>query len=73
MQDGQASVEYALLVTALVVGMCLLVRFSTPVEAVARAVAHAATPGDGRYVPAHRVRGTPRRPPHRHEHRCLCR
>ena len=73
MHHGQASVEYALLATALVVGMCLLVRFSTPVEAVARAVVHAAAPAGRRHVPAQRVRGSPRRPPHRHEHRCLCR
>jgi hypothetical protein len=70
MERGQSTVEYVLLVTMLVLGMCLLVRFPTPVAWMARAVAHAV---------AHRP-AAPRRhggghhhgSPHRHPHPCLC-
>ena len=41
MQRGQATIEYLLLITALMLGMCVLVRFPTPVEWMARAIVHA--------------------------------
>jgi hypothetical protein len=75
MSRGQATVEYLTLVTALVVGVCLLVRFETPVRAVAEAVAHAVA------APHRRARFDPRphtsihrpHPPRRPTvHRCLC-
>jgi hypothetical protein len=62
MERAQATVEYLLLVVALTLGGCLLVRFWTPVEAVAMAVAHAFAP------PPHHAR-TPGRPPRPHRPR----
>jgi hypothetical protein len=67
---GQATVEYALLVVALVVAVCLLVRFATPVTDVARAVAHAMSHRPARHRP-HATIGK-RRPPHRRPAPCLC-
>ncbi|MGN6377776.1 MAG: hypothetical protein ACTHNU_02380 [Gaiellales bacterium] len=71
MQRGQASVEYLLLISALLLGICLLVRFETPVEAIARSVVHAL---EGRRP--HPGPATPRRHPHRppthRRHACRC-
>ena len=69
-EKGASLVEYALLVVALVVAVCLLVRFATPVTDVARAVAHAVS-----HRPAHHRPHAPigkRRPPHRRPAPCLC-
>jgi hypothetical protein len=71
MERGQSTVEYVLLVTVLVLGMCLLARFATPVEWMARAVAHAVAhrpPTPDRHGGGGRHHG----PPHRHPHPCLC-
>jgi hypothetical protein len=69
MQRGQATIEYLLLVTALMLSMCLLVRYPTPVEWMARAIAHAVS-----HRPAtHRHHGGGRHhASHRHPHPCVC-
>jgi hypothetical protein len=41
MHAGQAIVEYALLAFAVVLGLCLLARFATPVEAIGAAIVQA--------------------------------
>jgi hypothetical protein len=41
MHRGQATIEYVLLLTALMLGLCVLVRYETPVRWLARAIAHA--------------------------------
>jgi len=48
---GQATVEYALLAVALVVAVCVLVRYATPVTEMARAVAHAVSHRPARHRP----------------------
>jgi hypothetical protein len=70
-QRAQASVEYLLLVSAILVGACLLVRFQTPVRAVATAVVHAVT-GHARHPSPTLHRHHPHRPPTRRPHPCLC-
>ena len=69
MERGQATIEYALLATTIVVATCLLVRFETPVQSLARAVAHAMAPSRPR-PPRH---GGGHHGHHRHRpHPCLC-
>jgi hypothetical protein len=69
-QRGQATIEYALLATALVVAMCLLVRFETPVQWLARAVVHTIVPRPaGR---PHRGGGGHHGHRQRRPHPCLC-
>jgi hypothetical protein len=73
MRRGQATIEYALLIAALMVGLCLLVRFPTPVQWMARSIAYAVSPrpsGGHRHGGAHP--GGHRRPPHRHPNPCIC-
>jgi len=73
MRRGQATIEYALLITALMVGLCLLVRFPTPVQWMARSIAHAVSHGPSgghRHGGAHP--GGHRRPPNRHPNPCIC-
>jgi hypothetical protein len=41
MERGQASIEYTLLIAILIVSLCLLVRYQSPVIAIARSVQHA--------------------------------
>ena len=41
MHRGQATIEYVLLLTALMLGLCVLVRYETPVRWLARAITHA--------------------------------
>jgi hypothetical protein len=68
---GQASIEYVLLISALMVAICVLVRYPAPVEWMARSIAHAVS----QRPPAHRSHGGGRhhrKPPHRHPHPCLC-
>ena len=75
MHRGQSSVEYSLLLTALMLGVCLLVRFSTPVGdlagevagAIARPVVHAPAAAPRRVGSIHRHHHRPPAP-----HRCLC-
>jgi hypothetical protein len=67
MHRGQATIEYVLLLTALMVGLCVLVRYETPVRFLARAITHALPHrqgggGGGRH------HGPERRRPHP----CLC-
>jgi len=67
MHRGQATIEYVLLLTALTVGLCVLVRHETPVRFLARAITHALPHrqgggGGGRH------HGPERRRPHP----CLC-
>jgi hypothetical protein len=71
MQRAQASVEYLLLVSAILVGACLLVRFQTPVQAVATAVVHAVS-GHEQRAPGQSGRHHPHRSPTRRPHPCLC-
>ena len=68
MHRGQATIEYVVLLTALMVGLCVLVRYETPVRFLARAITHALPhrPGGGGGG-GHRHRPGPRRP-----HPCLC-
>jgi hypothetical protein len=72
MQRGQATVEYAALVLLALVVACSLVRFHTPVQALAADLARAATahPRRHRVVkhPAGRHGGRHRAP----DRRCLC-
>lgn len=72
MQRAQASVEYLLLASAILVGACLLVRFQTPVRAVATAVVHAVA-GHQRHDRGLLGGHHPHRSPTRHPHPCLCR
>jgi len=74
MERAQATVEYLLLAMAVIVGGCLLVRFATPVEAVARAVVHAVAPRPPHGAPAHPRRSRPASQPRRHRtpRPCLC-
>jgi hypothetical protein len=61
---GQATVEYGLLTTVLVVGICLLVRFVTPVEEIGRALLDPLKPDrrpPAHHVPRHGNRAAPRR------------
>ncbi|MGH3138392.1 MAG: hypothetical protein ACRDQE_01545 [Gaiellales bacterium] len=70
MSRGQATVEYTLLGVMLIVAVCLLVRYATPVAEMAKAVAHAVS-----HRPVHHRLHTPvghRRPPHRRPAPCLC-
>jgi len=67
MHRGQATIEYVLLLTALMVGLCVLVRYETPVRFLACAITHALPHrqgggGGGRH------HGPERRGPHP----CLC-
>ncbi len=67
MQRGQATIEYALLATTLLLAGCLLVRFETPVQWLARAVVHTIVPV--RAHPHHGGGHGHRRP---RPHPCLC-
>ena len=69
MQRGQATIEYVLLITALMLGMCVLVRFPTPVQWMARAVVHAVSHRPA--APRHHGGGHHGHP-HRHPHPCVC-
>jgi hypothetical protein len=67
MRRGQATIEYVLLLTALMLSLCVLVRYETPVRWMARAITHAlphrhggAGGGGHHHGPAHRA------------HPCLC-
>jgi hypothetical protein len=70
-ERAQASVEYLLLLIVLLLGTCLLVRYETPVKAVATAVVHALVGRAGHPSPA-RGRRHPHRPPTRRRHTCVC-
>ena len=70
-ERAQASVEYLLLLILLFLGTCLLVRFETPVKAMATAVVHALAGHAGHPSPA-RGRRHPHRSPSRRRHTCLC-
>jgi len=67
MHRGQATIEYVLLLTALMLSLCVLVRYETPVRWLARAITHALPHrqggGGGGYH---------HRPEHRRPHPCLC-
>jgi hypothetical protein len=67
MHRGQATIEYVLLLTALMLGLCVLVRYETPVRWMARAITHALPhrKGGGRGGGHHG-------PEHRRPHPCLC-
>jgi Class III signal peptide. len=67
---GQASIEYVLLISALMVAICLLVRYPTPVQWLARSVAHAVS----QPPVVHRPHGGKHHhgSPHRRPHPCLC-
>jgi hypothetical protein len=70
MQRGQATVEYLLLVVALMLSMCLLVRYPTPVEWMARAVVHAVSRRPAPHV--HHGGGHHHGSRHRHPRPCAC-
>ncbi|HUZ84426.1 MAG TPA: hypothetical protein VMU66_07010 [Gaiellales bacterium] len=75
MSRGQASVEYAaLLLAVLLVGGCLLVRYQTPVRGLAAVVAHAVAAPAGHHAARRRGhRPAPPRPSRSATHRsCLC-
>jgi hypothetical protein len=73
MPRGQATVEYVTLVTVLLIGACLLVRFETPVQTLAGAVAHAvAAPHRHPAVRPHRAVHRPHAPQRPVVHHCLC-
>lgn len=68
---AQASVEYVLLCAALILLACLLVRFQSPVSAIAGSVAGAVAPHAAR---PHPHRGHPGHHHHAPTHRvCWCR
>ena len=69
MRRGQATIEYALLLTALMLSLCVLVRFETPVRWMARAITHALPhrQGGGGGGGGHH-----HGPEHRRPHPCLC-
>ncbi len=71
MERAQASIEYLLLASAILVGSCLLVRFQTPVRAVATAVVHALS-GRAQQPGPQLHRHHPHRSPTRRPHPCLC-
>jgi hypothetical protein len=71
MQRGQATVEYVALSVAILIAGCLLVRFQTPVDDLARAVANAVAAAHRR-TPAARPHGHRQRPRRHVEHPCLC-
>jgi hypothetical protein len=68
MHRGQATIEYVLLLTALMVGLCVLVRYETPVRFLARAIAHALPHRQGGGSGGGHHHG----PEHRRSHPCLC-
>jgi hypothetical protein len=68
MRRGQATIEYVLLLTALMLSLCVLVRFETPVRWMARAITHALPHRGGGGGGGGRHHG----PEHRHPHPCLC-
>jgi len=76
MQRGQATIEYVLLSTALLVATCLLARFATPVEDIGRALRAAVAPRPAHEPsagqPAARRRTRPPRPRERSPRRCYC-
>ncbi len=73
MPRGQATVEYVTLVTVLLIGACLLVRFETPVQTLAEAVAHAvAAPHRHPAVRPHPAVHRPHGPHRPVVHHCLC-
>jgi hypothetical protein len=67
MRRGQATIEYVLLLTALMLSLCVLVRFETPVRWMARAITHALPHRHGGGGGGHH-----HGPQHRHPHPCLC-
>lgn len=69
-QRGQATIEYVLLITALMLGMCVLVQFPTPVQWMARAIVHAVSERPA--APRHHGGGHRHGHPHRHPHPCVC-
>ena len=66
MRRGQATIEYALLLTGLMVSLCVLVRYETPVRWMARAITHALPHRHGGGGGGHHGPG------HRRPHPCLC-
>ena len=68
MHRGQATIEYVLLLTALMVGLCVLVRSETPVRWLARAITHALPHRQGGGGGGGHGHG----PVHRRPHPCLC-
>ena len=63
--------EYLGLCLAILIGACVLVRFSTPVDDLAASLVRTLAPH--RSAPVHRQpRIRPRRPAHRVPHPCLC-
>ena len=70
-ERAQATVEYLLLLIVLLLGTCLLVRFETPVKAMATAVLHAIA-GQARHPSPARGGRHPHRSPARRRHTCLC-
>ena len=67
MRRGQATIEYVLLLTALVLSLCVLVRYETPVRWMVRAITHALPHRHGGGGGGHR-----HGPAHRRPHPCLC-
>ena len=72
MRRGQATIEYAALLAAVLIAGCLLVRFATPVERLALDLARAvlALPRPHRQAPRHRR--APSHPAHHPRHPCQC-
>jgi hypothetical protein len=68
MRRGQATIEYMLLLTALMLTLCVLVRFETPVRWMARAITHALPHRQGGGGGGGHHHG----PEHRRPHPCLC-
>jgi hypothetical protein len=68
MHRGQATIEYVLLLTALILSLCVLVRYETPVRFLARAITHALPHRQGGGGGDNHHHGPERRRPHP----CLC-
>jgi len=68
MHRGQATIEYVLLLTALMLSLCVLVRYETPVRWMARAIIHTLPHRQGGGAGGGRNHG----PEHRRPHPCLC-
>jgi hypothetical protein len=70
-QRAQATVEYVALVAVALIAACLLVRYATPAQRLARDIAHVVSGAPRRRSP-HITRRASRHPRHVVKKPCLC-
>jgi hypothetical protein len=70
-ERAQSTVEYVALVAVALIAACLLVRYATPAQRLARDIAQAVGGAPRRHVP-HTTRHASRRPHHVVRKPCLC-